>query len=348
MSNIPDGPPIDVLPPIERLPLMSHSATSPGLFHEMPIPTFPNARAQMVKACQSWLHKSMSRETRSNYKRDLEQFMKFSGLSPDEKEWLVFVKPEQVAAWRDHLMAARLANSSVSRKLTVLRSLFSYLQNYGLAGVNPAHSDYVDAPSVSREGKTVAVSRAHCRILLNAPTAETPLGIRDRAMLAILAYTGCRVGELTRLRIGSYKTDGVHKVLEIYGKGGKERRVPLHKEAEERLEQWLAVLNCRDDVTGPLFLPLAKSRKSEAGFARRPLTRRAVQRLVENLVARLELDPNVTVHSFRVTALTTASENGCDILSLQQFAGHADPRTTMSYIRSGEHLHKSPAYALKY
>jgi integrase/recombinase XerD len=59
-------------------------------------------------------------------------------------------------------------------------------------------------------------------------------------------------------------------------------------------------------------------------------------------------DPNVTVHSLRVTALTTARERGSDIIDLQDFAGHADPRTTLTYIRSRDRLSKSPAYVLKY
>jgi site-specific recombinase XerD len=61
------------------------------------------------------------------------------------------------------------------------------------------------------------------------------------------------------------------------------------------------------------------------------LTRQAVQLFVERYVARLKLDPNVTVHSFRVAALTTAQERGADIVDLQDFAGHADPRTTLGY-----------------
>jgi integrase/recombinase XerD len=62
----------------------------------------------------------------------------------------------------------------------------------------------------------------------------------------------------------------------------------------------------------------------------------------------LGLDPNVTVHSLRVTALTTARERGPDIIDLQDFAGHADPRTTPTDIRSRERLSKIPAYVLKY
>ena len=57
----------------------------------------------------------------------------------------------------------------------------------------------------------------------------------------MLAYTGCRVGELARLTVGSYKQTGADRVLEVQGKGGKERRVPLHAEAVERLEEWLEV-----------------------------------------------------------------------------------------------------------
>jgi integrase/recombinase XerD len=70
--------------------------------------------------------------------------------------------------------------------------------------------------------------------------------------------------------------------------------------------------------------------------------------LIGSYVEALKLDPNVTVHSLRVTALTTARERGSDIIHLQDFAGHADPRTTLTYIRSRDRLSKSPAYVLKY
>lgn len=70
--------------------------------------------------------------------------------------------------------------------------------------------------------------------------------------------------------------------------------------------------------------------------------------LVARYVKSLGLDPAVTVHSLRVTALTTARERGADIIDLQDFAGHADPRTTLAYIRSRDRLSKSPAYMLTY
>lgn len=159
----------------------------------------------------------------------------------------------------------------------------------------------------------------------------------------------CRVGELTRLRVKDYKSDGGHRVLEVRGKGGKERRVPLHPEAFERLELWLDAAKVRDDPDAALFPPTTTARgRGRDGFLRRPLARRSIQELVQRYVAKLTLDPAVTVHSFRVTALTTARERGSDVLDLQDFAGHADPRTTLTYIRSRDRLSKSPAYVLKY
>src|SRR5207244_216346 len=92
------------------------------------------------------------------------------------------------------------------------------------------------------------------------PDPQTPVGVRDRALFAVLAYTGCRVGELTRLRVGDYKTTGAHRILEIRGKGGKERRVPLHAEAVERLEAWLDVLQRRNDSGAAFFPPQRTAR----------------------------------------------------------------------------------------
>lgn len=311
----------------------------------------PNIRpaTQIEEACKSWLVKSPSADTRSNYSRDLAQFLVFAGFRADEVERLPEIRPHHVAAWRDVLLARGLANSSIVRKMTVLRSLFSYLQTYGYVGANPAHSDFVAAPAVPRDGKTVGLTPEDCRRLLDAPSSESPTGIRDRAMLAVLAYTGCRVGELTRLRVGDYLQTGGHRVLNIRGKGGKERRVPLHAEAVERLEAWLAASEIGGDSPGAMFRPPKTSRLAgRDGFVARFLTRRAIQSLVKNYVLSLGLDSHVTVHSLRVTALTTARERGSDIIDLQDFAGHADPRTTLSYIRSRDRLSKSPAYVLRY
>ncbi len=303
----------------------------------------------MQQAVQAWLCKTPSPATRTNYARDLRQFLEFRGIPRACLDELTSVLPSQVAAWRDHLQQQGAANSTIRRKLTALRSLFSYLQVYGYTGANPAHGKFVKAPAVPRDGKTVGLSSRDCRALLEAPDPSTPAGVRDRALLGVLAYSACRVGELVRLSVGDFQIHGAHRVLQIYGKGGKERTVPLHLEAVERLGTWLDVAGLREDRQGPLFRPAHTPRgEGRDGFLRSHFTTRAIQRLVRRYARRLRLDPAVTVHSLRVTALTTARERGADIIDLQDFAGHADPRTTLTYIRTRDRLSKSPAYVLSY
>lgn len=314
-------------------------------------PLAASVAAQIAEAVEAWLVRSNSKATRENYAMDLVQFLDFIGAPVDGLDRLATVRPVMVAAWRDHLRDSGLTNSSIRRKMTTLRSLFSYLQTYGYLGANPAHSDFVDAPAVPRDGKTVALSPTDCRRLLDAPDASTPVGIRDRAMLAVLAYSACRVGELVKLSVGDLKTHSGHRILEIRGKGGKERRVALHPEAVERLEAWIAAsseLTPSESFT-PLFRPPKSSRgQGKDGFKNARISVRGVEYLVERYVRKLGLDSAVTVHSLRVTALTTARERGSDVIDLQDFAGHADPRTTLTYIRSRDRLSKSPAYTLKY
>src|SRR5438132_763529 len=125
--------------------------------------TTADVRVRFTEACTAWLTRSSSTETRAAYTRELRQFLNFVGIPPDHLEQLVTVRPHQVAAWRDHLRERGLSNVAIVRKITVLRSLFSYLQTYGYAGANPAHSDLVTVPPVPRDGKTVGLSPDDCR-----------------------------------------------------------------------------------------------------------------------------------------------------------------------------------------
>jgi integrase/recombinase XerD len=339
----------------------SHQISRVHPSSETPVETVPRAfgggvaltkdalRSEIAKAASDWLARTPSVHTRAAYVNDLKQFVAFVGLKPDEWEGLMRIRPGDVAAWRDALQAAGQTNATVRRKLTAVRSLYSFLIIYGYTGANPAHGKFVQAPSVGKDGKTPGLSPKECRRLLDAPDPVTPAGVRDRALLSVLAYTGCRVGELTRLKVRSYRMSGGHRVLAILGKGGKERQVPLHPEAFERLDAWIQLAGIGQVPAAPLFPPAKTPRgQGRDGFASRPLSRRSVELLVHRYAHFLGLDPGITVHSLRVTALTTARERGSDIIDLQDFAGHSDPRTTLTYIRTRDRLSKSPAYVLAY
>lgn len=306
-------------------------------------------RAKVVEAVETWLKKYKSNKTRENYAMDLAQFLDFIRAPIDELEYLIHVRPNRISAWRDHLFRIGLADRTVLRKLTTLQSLYSFLHRNGHLGVNPAHRDFVDYPKAPREGATVGLSGRDCRRILDAPDASTPVGLRDRALLAVLAYSGCRVGELVKLRSCDFRWHLGHRVLELQGKGRKPRRIGLHPEAVERLAEWLKVSpRSSGGPKTPIFRPPVSSRGGgKDGFKAEKLSARGVEYLVERYVRKLGLDPAVTVHSFRVTALTNASEEGADLPDLQDFAGHADPRTTLTYIRSKDRLKKSPSYKVK-
>lgn len=300
-------------------------------------------------AVAAWLQKSPSEHTRKSYASDLQQFLTFLQRQSRRRIPFDHVRPIHVSAWRDQLSNNGLSNASVRRKLTTLRSAFSYLQSCGLVRLNPAHSQFVAAPPVARDGKTVGLSPQACRLLLDAPNIQTPAGIRDRAILGVLAYSACRVGELVTVRVNDYQRTGEHHVLQLIGKGRKERRVPLHIEAVERLNEWLTTGGNIDNQQMPLFRPAITSRcQGRTGFKHRPLTTKAVANIVKKHAREAGLDPAVSVHSLRVTALTIARERGADIIDLQDFAGHADPRTTLTYIRSRDRLSKSPTYILNF
>jgi integrase/recombinase XerD len=336
----------------ETLPLgkeESSSAVVPPAFAGGQTLTAASFRRAITTAAADWLARTSSVHTRIAYAGDLAQFLAFVGLAPDSLDGLARIRPGDVAAWRDELQSRGQTNATVRRKLTAVRSLFSYLQLYGYTGANPAHGKFVTAPVVGKDGKTPGLSPKECRRLLDIPDPAIPAGIRDRALLAVLAYTGCRVGELTRLRVRSYKMSGGHRILSIQGKGGRERAVPLHPEAFERLDSWIQLAGIGQVPSASLFPP-TKSPRGEGrdGFRGTPLTRRSVELLVHRYASTLGLDPGITVHSLRVTALTTARERGSDIIDLQDFAGHSDPRTTLTYIRTRDRLSKSPAYVLAY
>lgn len=125
--------------------------------------------------------------------------------------------------------------------------------------------------------------------------------------------------------------------------------MPLHLEGVERLREWIDLANIGDQHPGPLFRSARTSRgQGRDGFLQHHMTVQAIEYLVVRYIRRFGLSVGVSVHSLRVTALTTARHRGADIIDLKDFAGHADPRTTLAYIRSQERLSKSPTYVLRY
>lgn len=323
-------------------------------------------RPVIESAFDAWLKKTKSEKTRVAYRKDVEQFLAFHGLGPTHIEQMTRMVPADVSGWRDMLMQSGgrphkdgtttpASDATIARKMTALRSFFSYLQRAGYRGGNPAHPDFVDAPSMPNIGLTPEIPPSLLIKLLDAPEivdidgAKLPLGIRDRGWLALLAYMALRVEELHTITVGSIKRDGEHTVIHIKGKGDIRRKGVVPPIAATALNAWIEEARIREDRTGPLFRPGVSARGlGRDGFKRSPMTVRSFQKRMKAYCEEVGIDKAVTVHSMRVTAATEADRARVSLKHIQEWLGHKDPRTTERYIRTGQELNRSPAYKLDY
>ena len=156
------------------------------------------------------------------------------------------------------------------------------------------------------------------------------VGLRDRAILAIMTYTACRVGAVAKHRRKDFYTDGRQFYLHFDEKGGRDRHIPCRADLQAYIEEYVAAAGAAGDEDSPLF-------RSAAGKTRR-LTDSAVDaKDIHRMVKRRLLDagllPRLTSHSFRATTATDLLEQGVPIEDVQELLGHADSRTTRLYDR---------------
>ncbi len=344
----------------ENIKLVTSDASVPLVFGGQPPKNLIEFRATITTALDAWLAKTESKRTRVAYRNDVEQFLQFLGIDPSHIEYMTQVLPVDVTDWRDSLLRSggrqntdgskkAAANATVARKMTAIRSFFSFLQSYGYRGANPAHPHFVSTPKVPDEGQTPAIPQKQMVQLLAAPSSDTACGIRDQAILSVFAYMAVRVEEIHLMKVGDIVQDGEHTTIRIKGKGNSLRKGGIPPIAATAVNNWIATADIVDDRSGPLFRPSMSARGSGSdGFKPKRMTVRAIQKLVRKYCSLVGIDKAVSVHSLRVTAATEADRAGVPLNQIQQWLGHKDPRTTLKYIRSGQNLDKSPAYTIRY
>jgi site-specific recombinase XerD len=153
--------------------------------------------------------------------------------------------------------------------MAAIRMLFSWLTEKGVLAMNPARE--VKTERFSRtEGKTPAFVEGEVQKLLNAVETFTHTGLRDRALLATLAYTFARIGSVVNLKVEDYYPSGKRFLLRFKEKGGKEKELPVHHKLEELLDQYLKASGLENEPQSPLFpASIGKTGK----LSRRPLVR---------------------------------------------------------------------------
>lgn len=211
--------------------------------------------------------------------------------------------------------------------LAAIRRFFDTLVQRHAVVLNPASS--VRGPVVrSVTGKTPATDPGQARALLHSIDTSDVIGLRNRAILATMMYTACRVGAVSKLRLRDFYSDGRQYYLRFDEKGGADRQIPCRHDLQGYIEEYIAAAPCGYDA--PLFrAALGRTLRLSAS----PLQAKDIHRMVKRRLAAVGLPLILTCHSFRATTATDLLEQGVPLEDVQELLGHADPRTTRLYDR---------------
>jgi site-specific recombinase XerD len=292
-----------------------------------------------------WFSNLDNARTQRAYKGDVQEFSRFVGIQAAQE--MRMVTRAHLIAWRKDMERRGLAASSVRRKLSAVASLFDYLCEQNAITHNPVRG--VKRPKAdANEGKTPAISDGQARALLEAPSPDTLKGKRDRAILATFLYHGLRCEELVKLTVKDIHLRQGVQHLRVHGKGGKIRFVPAHVAALNRINEYLDATEHRDDLDGPLFRPVKRSKPGCDG--RRPMCHQAIYHCVtKRYAAAAGVDvPGFCTHALRATAATNALDHEADIAKVQEWLGHSSIATTRLYDRRRSRPEDSPTFKVNY
>ncbi|MFQ5877926.1 MAG: tyrosine recombinase XerC [Acidobacteriota bacterium] len=270
-----------------------------------------------------------SPETVRCYRTDLTEFARFlrtrifRGRTPPPSA----IDHHAIRAYLSYLHERGLSRSTIARKLAALRSFFRHLARAGAIRHNPAK-----AIATPRQEKRLPhpMTRDEVESLLDSTFGTDPRDARDRAILELLYATGIRVGELVRADLGDLHLGGApgEGMLRVYGKGKKERLVPVGSKAVTALRAYLpsrAALATRPPRRASdrdaLFLNARGGR----------LTDRSVRRILAARLLRAALLRRISPHSLRHSFATHLLNAGADLRSIQELLGHASLSTTQKY-----------------
>lgn len=260
----------------------------------------------------------LSANTRQAYERDLRLFCKTLGFKNSDA--LVNVSHEQITGYMTQLKERGLAAATIARKLAAIKAFYRFMTAEGYMDANPAEvveagTKGIKLPRVLSEDEVVR--------LLNQPDITTAEGFRDRTMLEVLYATGMRVSELINLTLE--RVDLNMKYIIAFGKGSKERIVPLGSVAAEFLQQYLEKVRPKLTHAGRntniVFL----------AFGGHELTRQRFWQIIRAYGRKANINKALTPHILRHSFATHLLDNGADLRSVQELLGHSDISTTQIY-----------------
>jgi site-specific recombinase XerD len=266
--------------------------------------------------------------TRQAYARAVGQFLDWCDRRGVHD--LAEVEPMMVAAY---LEQHRGQPSTVKQHPAAIRMVFHWLVVGQIVPTNPATS--VQGPRhIVHEGKTPVLAPEEARQLLDSIPTHTIIGLRDRALIAVMVFSFARISTALVLKVVDYYTERKRSWLRLHENGGREHKVPVHHKAEECLDAYLEEAGtAREKGT-----PLSRAATRRHVLYDQELDRVNAWQMIKWRVRGAGLEPTICNHSFRATGITAYLRSGGTLEKAQQIAGHSSPRTTKLYDRTRAEL----------
>jgi len=278
-----------------------------------------SARPFRLEQFQDYLtfERGLAERTVRAYERDLRRWVTFTrdhGVGDPSA-----VEVTHLRAWVFHLKDAGLAAASIRRAQSAVRTYFAFLLAEGAITSDP--TDRLDSPKADRKLPNFLSTEETAR-LLDAPDPSKAMYWRDRSVLEFLYATGVRVSELVALPLSALDMD--EGFARVFGKGSKERLVPVGAPALRALRRYLRDLRPGLDTGRGAGLVFLNARG-------RPIRRESIWTIVKRAGERAGIARPVSPHTLRHTFATHLVEGGADLAAVQELLGHADISTTQIY-----------------
>jgi site-specific recombinase XerD len=276
---------------------------------------------------------SRSNNTIRVYRQDLEQFSAWFRQSNGEAMSVQVITPTDVRLYREYMVTIKnYKASTVNRKLASIQAYTSWARDKGIIEYNPANGlkrvpRAKQAPHwLPRQEQFALMREAEKQIGVATGETGQRWAIRNHTILITLLNTGLRVGELCGMQFRHLTITSRKGEVTIYGKGTKQRTIPLNNTARKALDQWFDVYPYARTDTAPVFVGQRGSN---------PLNERAVEKLLDRIAHRVGVE--VTPHMLRHTFAKNLVDSAVSIEKVAALLGHSDLSTTMIYTTPGRH-----------
>jgi len=263
------------------------------------------------------VERGLAKNTLESYSRDLQKFINY--LDKKGVQDLAQVSNLNVMSFLLELKSQGLSSRTTGRNLSVIRMFFRFLVGEDFLKADPTIN--IESPKISLHLPSV-LSISEVDSLLAQPDSKTLRGMRDKTMLEVLYATGVRVTELITLKVNSLNLEVGYLIA--FGKGSKERIIPLGDTAQQYVKEYLLLVRPKYfKGKGSAFLFLNPSGKK--------LTRQGFWKIIKRYALKAEINKKLSPHTLRHSFATHLLERGADLRSVQIMLGHVDISTTQIY-----------------